>query len=125
MLQRLQVVRWHILKYSHDPNIKNLYHYRLNRDKAGHYGRGRKTSPSLQLEALESEAKFQQMLGHSQHGTSGLGYRKQFRPLTDSDKERRRQLGIIMRKDAEQKRLVILQNYESQNSWLSWGLSDW
>ena len=124
MLQRLQVVRWHILKYSRDPNIKNLYQYRLNRDKAGHYGRGRKTSPSLQLEALESDAKFQQIIGHTQHGKSGLGYRKQFRPLTDSDKERRRQLGLIMRKDAEQKRLVILQNYELQNSWLSWGLSD-
>ena len=25
MLQRLQVVRWHIIKYSKDPNVKNLH----------------------------------------------------------------------------------------------------
>ena len=71
MLQRLQVVRWHIIKYSKDPNVKNLHLYRLQRDKAKHYGRGRKTSPCLQLEELESDAKFHQIIGHAQHGKSG------------------------------------------------------
>ena len=102
-----------------DKNVNNLYQYRLNRDKARHYGRGRKTSPSLQLEELESEAKVQQMIGNTQHGKQGLGFRKSFR-LSDSDKERRHQLCLIMQKDAEQKRLVILQKYEMQNSWLTW-----
>ena len=124
MLQRLQVVRWHNIKYSKDPDVKNLHLYRLQRDKAKHYGRGRKTSPCLQLEELESDAKFHQIIGHAQHGKSGLGFRKRYRVPTDSDKERRLQLGLLMRKEAERKRLVILQSYEVQNSWLSWGLSD-
>ena len=75
------------------------------------------------MEELESEAKVQQMIGNTQHGKQGLGFRKSFR-LSDSDKERRHQLCLIMQKDAEQKRLVILQKYEMQNSWLTWGLSD-
>ena len=29
-----------------------------------------------------------------------------------------------MRRDAERKRLVLLENYQMQNSWLKWGLSD-
>ena len=50
MLQRLQVARWHILKYSSDAQARALYNHRLQRDKDRHVGKGRKTSPCLQLE---------------------------------------------------------------------------
>ena len=117
MLQRLQVVKWHILKYSKDKTIRDLYQYRLSRDKGRHYGKGRRTTPCLQLEELESEAKIQTMIGNAQQGKSGLGYRRRYKTFSDSNKERRYQLGLIMRRDAERKRIVVLQNYELQNSW--------
>src|ERR1051325_2915196 len=53
MLQRLQVAKWHIMKYSGDRNCRELYQHRLARDKERHFGRGRRTSPWLQLEDLE------------------------------------------------------------------------
>ena len=37
MLQRLQVVKWHIMKYSHDKTCRDLFQYRLARDKERHY----------------------------------------------------------------------------------------
>ena len=50
LLQRLQVVKWHIMKYSRDVACRDLYQFRLARDKEHHYGKGRKTSLCLQLE---------------------------------------------------------------------------
>ena len=31
---------------------------------------------------------------------------------------------LLMKREAERKRLVLLENYQMQNSWLTWGLSD-
>jgi len=83
MLQRLQVVKWHILKYSKDKTIRDLYQYRLSRDKGRHYGKGRRTTPCLQLEELESEAKIQTMIGNAQQGKSGLGYRRRYKTFSE------------------------------------------
>ena len=124
MLQRLQVVKWHIMKYSRDKACRDLYHYRLSRDKDRHYGKGRKTSPCLQLEDLEGDAKIQDIIGNAQRGKTGIGYRKARKTFLDPNKERRHQIGLIMRREAERKRLVLLENYQLQNSWLKWGLSD-
>ena len=124
MLSRLQVVRWHIMKYSSDSNARNLYQYRLKQDRARHYGKGRKSSPCLDLESLESDAKVQQIVGKAQRGRQGLGFGKSQRVLHNPNHEKRRQLGIIMRRDAENKRLALLHSYEMQNSWMTWGLSD-
>ena len=96
MLQRLQVVKWHILKYSRDPHSRALYQHRLARDKARHYGKGRRTSPCLQLETLESDVKIQKIIGNAQSGKTGLGYRKVRNTFTDSNKEHRLQIGLIM-----------------------------
>jgi len=68
MLQRLQVVKWHIMKYSQDKTCRDLFQYRLARDKERHYGRGRKTSGCLQLEELECDAKIQDIIGNAQRG---------------------------------------------------------
>jgi hypothetical protein len=74
MLERLQVARWLILKYSQDPQARELYKHRLQRDQSKHYGKGRRSSPCLQIEELEGESKLQQIIGRAQHGTRGLGY---------------------------------------------------
>jgi len=44
MQEQLEVVKWHIMKDSKDPQLK-LYRYRLNLDRKGHIGRGNRTSP--------------------------------------------------------------------------------
>ena len=124
MLNRLQVTKWHIMKYSRDKACRDLYQYRLARDKDRHYGRGRKTSPCLQVEDLEGDAKIQDIIGNAQRGKTGVGYRKVRKTFPDINKERRHQIGLIMRREAERKRLVLLENYQLQNSWLKWGLSD-
>ena len=72
MLQRLQVAKWHIMKYSGDKSCRDLHQHRLSRDKLHHYGKGRRSSPCLALEAVEAD----------------------------------------------------VENYELQNSWIKWGLSD-
>ena len=122
MLKRLQVVRWHILKYSNDPLSRGVYAHRLKRDQDGHIGKGRKSSPCLELEKLESEVKVQEIIGKAQSDKKGLGWRRRY-SFKDINKEKRHQIGLIMRRDAESKRLLILQNYEMQNSWMSWGLT--
>ena len=124
MLERLQVTRWHILKYSSDSMSRELYKHRLERDRARHYGKGRKSSPCLQLEDLEYDAKIQTMVGKAQHGTRGLGYGVTKKVARNENQERRRQINLIMRREAEHKRLVVLEEYHMQNSWLKWGLTD-
>ena len=87
MLQRLQVVKWHILKYSNDKTARDLYQHRLQRDKDHHFGKGRHTSPCLQLESLEGEAKIEQIIGNGQHHRHGIGFIKK-RRIPDINKER-------------------------------------
>ncbi len=62
------------MKYSSDPNCRKLYQHRLARDQEHHYGRGRRTSPCLQLESLEADTRVHLMVGNAQSGRRGLGY---------------------------------------------------
>ena len=116
MLERLQVIRWHILKYSNDQISRNVYQHRLKRDKLGHYGKGRRISPCLLLEYMESQAKFQDLVGNAQCGKAGLGYGKKRTKFKTINQEKRHQLVLLMRREAERKRLRLLQNYQMQNS---------
>src|ERR1700744_4682717 len=63
-LRELQVVRWHILKYSKDDISRKLYHYRLTQDQAGHIGKGRKFAPSLELESYEGQLATKDIIGN-------------------------------------------------------------
>ncbi len=74
-------------------------------------------------ENLECDLKVQRMIGNAQTGKTGLGYRP-VRKFENENKERRFQIGLLMKREAERKRLVLLHSYELQNSWLKWGLSD-
>src|SRR5690349_16428878 len=53
MQKQLEVVKWHIIKFSKDAQVQALYGYRLALDRKGHIGRGNTTSPCLTLENLE------------------------------------------------------------------------
>ena len=50
-----QVVKWHILKYSMNDQMRALYLHKLNQEKAGKLGKGRKAdrAPCLAVERLK------------------------------------------------------------------------
>ncbi|HXF28741.1 MAG TPA: hypothetical protein VN457_02740 [Chlamydiales bacterium] len=76
------------------------------------------------MEKLEGDAKIQAIVGNTQTGKSGLGFHIAKRKAVDSEKERRHQLVLLMRKEAEQSRIVALEKYQMQASWLQWGLDE-
>ena len=117
MKKQLEVVKWHILKYSKDEQVQQVYKYRLCLDQKGHIGRGNRTSPCLTLERLEREQELDRFSMMGQHGRHGLGLRYKYRKV-----EPREAIIERMKKEAEEKRMIILHQYEMQTSWLSWGL---
>ena len=42
--KQLRVIKWHIIKYSKDSQLRQLFQYRLDLDRRGHIGKGNKTS---------------------------------------------------------------------------------
>jgi hypothetical protein len=122
-LRELQVVRWHILKYAKDNISRKLYHYRRTQDQLGHIGKGRKFAPSLELESYEGKLVTKDIVGNTQHGTSGLGFHKSRRQKS-SLKDKRKELVRMMKEDTEQKRLVELEKYQIQAKWLAVGIDN-
>ena len=99
--------------------MQQLYNYRLALDRSGHIGRGNRTSPCLTLEELEHSRALERFVGFGQQGRQGLGSRCRYRKV-----DARVDIITRMKKEAEEKRLVILHQYELQASWLSWGLNE-
>lgn len=115
--KQLRVIKWDILKCSKDKQMKELYEFRLTLDRQGHIGRGNRTSPCLTLETLERARALEKVCNYRQQGRQGLGFRCRYRKVdTRADTLNR------MKKEAEEKRLIVLHQYEIQASWMSWGL---
>ena len=118
--QQLQVIKWHIMKYSDDPNSSGLYKYVLQQDAKGFIGTGRKTTPRLQLEKAERQVVLDEMLS-TQRGTGGIGTLR--KPPTD--KKGRRKLVIArLKAEATERRLTLLHGYEMQNNWMHYALDE-
>jgi hypothetical protein len=84
-----------------------------------HIGKGNKTSPCLILEHLEKSRDSDRIASQGQLGRQGLGFRRIYRKV-----EPRADLIDRMKKEAEERRLLILHNYQLQAAWLSWGLDN-
>ena len=73
-----QRVKWHILKYSMDDQMRALYTHKLNQAQmqAGKLGKGRKAdwAPCLAVERLESIAQFNECFGQGQTSRHGIGW---------------------------------------------------
>ena len=125
LLRQLQVCRWHILKYSTDEQARLLYQYRLELDRQGHVGRGRHSSPCLDLEDLELRALTLPMAksrGGRAPGFNSLMKKKWFK---QSRLAAQRQVIVDMiKQEAKDARLAPLHDYEMQNDWMRWGW-DW
>jgi len=119
MEKQLRVIKWHIIKYSKDLQMQQLYQYRLALDRKGHIGRGNRTSPCLTLENLERSRALDRIASYGQHGRQGLGFHTSYKYRKV---ESRTEIIQRMKKEAEEKRLIVLHQYQMQASWLSWGL---
>ena len=118
MQKQLRAVKWHILKTSKDEEARKLHSYRLDLDQKGHIGRGRDSSPCLDLENLERARALDALSVGAQFDRKGLGFKRDL----PRKPNHRAELICQLKKEAEAKRLVILHQYEMQASWLSWGL---
>ena len=107
MEKQLRVIKWHIIKYSKDVQMQRLYHYRLTLDRDGHVGTGNCTSPCLTLEILERSRALDRIASRGQHGRQGLGFRCKYRKV-----ESRTEIIDRMKREAEEKRLAVLHQYQ-------------
>ena len=71
-----QIVKWHILKYSMDDQMRALYLHKLKQEKEGNLGKGRKAdrAPCLAVERLETIAQFNERFGQGQRTRQGIGW---------------------------------------------------
>ena len=100
MEKQLRVIKWHIIKYSKDVQMQQLYQYRLALDRKGHIGKGNRTSPCLTLEHLERSRALDRIASYGQHGRQGLGFHAcyKYRKV-----DTRTELIQRMKKEAEEK----------------------
>ena len=63
-----QIIKWHVFKYSMNDQMRALCLHKLNQEKAGKLGKGRKAdrAPCLAVERLESIAQFNEHFGIGQ-----------------------------------------------------------
>lgn len=115
--QSLQVVKWHIMKDSLDEQSRNVYSHRVKRDKAGHVGQGRKSSPCLDMEGALYAAQMKEISGvdKANIGRAGLGL---IRRVKASERDK---VKDHLKQEAEHKRVVrCLTQFKDQNDWCSW-----
>jgi len=105
--------------------MRALYTHKLNQEKAGKLGKGRKAdrAPCLAVERLESIAQFNERFGQGQTSRHGIGWNQiKSVPFSKmSNKQQRGKLTEITRQEAEDKRIVLLMKYNMQNGFLNWG----
>ena len=71
-----QIVKWHILKYSMDDQMRALYLRKLHQEKARKLGKGKKADRApcncLAVERLENIAQFNDRFGQGQTSRHGI-----------------------------------------------------
>ena len=123
-LRHLQMVKWHILKTSGDEVARLVHANRLDRDRQGHIGTGRESSPCLELEKLEQDLHIRIMIGNAQTARRGLGApvrraRVSFSRILSSAHQRQ-QLADLIEQHHHERIVASKQHYEMQNAWLRW-----
>jgi len=125
--KNLQVSKYHILKYSKDEQIKNLYTHLLQREQ-----KRKNTIPSLkrpprkkpykgfsgplELERLEGIVACDNLTRKAQSDRKGLGYNSNSKDKL-SDRER---LIAVRKEEAEHKWKVLSLTYVMQGEWLQY-----
>jgi hypothetical protein len=115
MQKQLHVSKWHLLKTSADKKCNQLYQRRLSLDKAGHTGSGRRGSPCLTIERIERGLTLDQ-LTTSQRGKRGIG----FSGIKVKKSSMRQQVVLEMKKEAEDRRLLVADKYQMQTNWVEY-----
>ena len=74
-----QIIKWRILKYSLDDQMRALYLHKIKQEKEGKLGNGRKAdrAPCLAVERLETIAQFNERFGQGQTTRQGIGWKSE------------------------------------------------
>jgi hypothetical protein len=119
---RLQLVRWLILKDSDDPKARLVFERRLDLDRKGHLGKGRRSSPCLDANRLDRRRILDGIAGTNNKGKQGVDlYFKSSRPSISA----REETINLCKKEYEEKRIRLSLRYEMQTNWVRYsGLDD-
>lgn len=129
-LKRMQVCKMHLLKYSDDHKVRELYSYMRQRLQPK-YNRLGIPLPSRvwkavnSLEAAERDIHLDSMVRPA-FGTTGLGYIE--RPIQDTVKQKRQEVCKRITKQDEQDILVKCHAYAMQGEWTKYDnlmTADW
>ena len=112
--EKQQIVKWMIMKESKDPQARRIFERRLERDKRGEIGRGKKDSICLKIEKLESVLNFEGMRGEIRKAGSKEGLK------TTRRVSHRAKVLKVYKREKEEKRIVPLHDYQMQANWLQW-----
>jgi hypothetical protein len=118
MQNQLQVTKWHLLKTSTDKKCNQLFQRRLNLDMQGQLGTGRRSSPCLTIDRIERGIVLDQLAagGRSHSDKRGIGFaRGKAKQLP-----MRKRVILAMKKEAEEKRLLIADKYQMQTNWIEY-----
>ena len=94
LFKQMQVVKYHLLKYSKDPNMRELYRARLKREKEW----TNRWSPAVTIETAESASCLDDRTKGAQCGTAGLGLMSL---LSRADRPRSKVISFVYNTDNE------------------------
>ena len=134
LTKRLQVARFHLVKYSSDSRMRKLHAYLFERSKAlrGRTAQLKKPPrrlkrdfqlpPTLELDDAEAHVKFLNIKGKTQHSARGLFHHPASATANLSDKALHRKAVISSLKEEANRQLMkylYVRQYEMQTNWLS------
>jgi hypothetical protein len=113
--KQLQAIKWQIMKSSKDYTANKLYHRRLELDRKGHIGTGRRDSPCLTVERMERQVTLDDIAFSGQTGRHGVGWEKRVKRLS-----KRKKMVLALKKEAEDQRLLLALDYRMQTNWMEY-----
>ena len=112
LFKQMQIVKYHLLKYSLDPKMRELYSARLKRERKW----SNRWSPAQTLEAAESASRLSDRTKGAQTSTAGLGLMSLFsRP----DRPRSRAISFVYNIDNDEQ-MVHLRSLVKQGKIAQW-----
>jgi hypothetical protein len=112
LFKQMQVVKYHLLKYSKDLNMRELYRARLNREKEW----TNRWSPAVTIETAESTSRLDDRIKGAQCGTAGLGLMSLF---SRADRPRSKVVSFVYNADNEA-RMTHLRSLVKQGKIAQW-----
>ena len=116
-----QTRRAHLVKYSDDPALRQIYAARMTRQAEEKTGLRARWRASTELEQAETAIAHQRMVGKVPVGRQGVGYGQNYEIEPNPVKIHRQQVCAEVEKKAEAARYVEECDHVVQGEWQRWG----